>query len=157
MNQSLQLDPDTGLLASSRQFNLEKKLKFLEIVEKTVQEENCWPNIGKIADQLGIEPITIRRHLERDPKFKQLFDNATLRGKWNLESMMYRMSDKNPMYMFGWLRKWFPDEYDPARKVVITRQPTVVNTHYGAIDAEIVDPPSIIGSRNEESINQSES
>ena len=126
----LVVNPTTGFLDADNwnSFTSDKKLKFLEIAEECVKTQGKWPDLGQLCTQLDIDPRTLDRHLKNDAKFKEMYDGITVRGKWNLESLMFNLSGKNPMYMFGWLRKHFPAEYNPDHKVTVDHNINVLQT-----------------------------
>ena len=144
---ALQIDPKTGYLDADNwnSFGAEKKVKFLELAQRSVKEEGKWPDMAKLCDMLGIDPRTLDRHLQIDPKFKEEFESIKIRGKWKLESLMYELSSKSPLYMFGWLRKWYPAEYNPEYRVTSTVDVNIIGTlsdRAQAIETEIVQPPT---------------
>ena len=122
MNQ-LVANPETGFLESFsptlQTFDSEKKLQFLQAIQDHVKETQKWPDMGSVCDAVGISTKTFERHLVNDAVFADAYRSVTLRGKYKLESIMFDLSTKNPMYMFGWLRKYFPAEYNPDHKVSV--------------------------------------
>lgn len=119
--QSLTPNPKTGFLESvsnyGTNFTSDKKVKLLEEAEKYRNETGKWPDLGSLCQMINIAPMTFDRHIKQDTKFAEAWKNLMLGGKWKLESLMFDLSAKNPMYMFGWLRKHFPEEYNPEHKV----------------------------------------
>jgi hypothetical protein len=150
---ALQVDERTGFLSASGNitapsyFTPEKKLKLIEVSKQIHEETGEWPDFSKICGQLGIHPRTLERHLQQDKAFAEEFRDLILNGKWKLESMMYKMSSKNPMYCFGWLRKWFPEEYNPDYRHSVTVDINIVHGDQsrlsGIVDAEVVSPTVI--------------
>jgi hypothetical protein len=112
---ALQVDASSGFLDAdnTNAFGAEKKIKLLEIATECVQVQKKWPDLSELCGILNLDPRTLDRHLKIDAKFADEFKAVMLQGKWKLESKMYELSTKNPMYMFGWLRKHFPAEYNP--------------------------------------------
>lgn len=136
-------NPVTGFLdaANANSFTNERKLKFLEIARQHVAETKQWPDLGDLCAAVGVGRWTLQRHLKADPAFKEAWDEITLGGKWKLESKMFELSTKNPMYMFGWLRKHFPEEYNPDHKVTVDHNINVLQTLIGKSKdyTEVVD------------------
>lgn len=118
----LVVNPTTGFLDADNwnSFTSDKKVKFLELADKYVKEQGKWPDLAMLCDTMDIDVRTLDRHLQIDPKFKEAYNGITVRGKWKLESLMYDLSSKSPLYMFGWLRKHFPAEYNPDYKHDVT-------------------------------------
>ena len=144
---ALVANPTTGFLESQSNygtnFTSEKKLQLLEEAERYRKETGKWPDLDSLCKAAGIQPITFERHLRQDRKFAEAWRNLTLGGKWKLESLMFDMSAKNPMYMFGWLRKHFPEEYNPDYKVTIQADASISKRlleDSQVYDAEIVPP-----------------
>lgn len=126
----LTVDAATGYLDAENvnSFNVEKKLKFIENARKFVAETQLWPDLGELCNSVGINRITLQRHLKSDVKFAEAWYDLTLGGKWKLESKMFELSTKNPMYMFGWLRKHFPEEYNPDHKISVEHNINVLSS-----------------------------
>lgn len=139
--------PETGFLdaANSNAFSNEKKVKFLELAREFVRETKQWPDLSDLCSAVGVGRTTLQRHLVNDTAFKEAWDEITLGGKWKLESKMFELAGKNPMYCFGWLRKHFPAEYNPDHKVTVDHNINVLQTLIDkakdvtkSIDTEIV-------------------
>lgn len=142
-------NPETGFLESFsptlQTFDNEKKLAFLQNIRDHVKETGKWPDMGSVCDSIGISTKTFERHLVSDAVFADAYRSVTLRGKFKLESIMFDLSTKNPMYMFGWLRKHFPAEYNPDHKVTVDHNINVLQNLIvksqdisKSIDSEIV-------------------
>ena len=131
MNQ-LVPNPETGFLESFsptlQTFDSDKKLRLLQLTEDHVKSTNKWPDMGSLCDAVGISTKTFERHLAQDTVFADAFKTLTLRGKYKLESIMFDLSTKNPMYMFGWLRRYFPAEYNPDHKVSVEHNINVLQS-----------------------------
>jgi hypothetical protein len=124
--------PETGFLESEshsyQTFDNEKKVKFLEMIQAHIRDTGKWPDMSSVCDAIGIGTRTLERHIKSDPKFAEAYRSVTLRGKHKLESLMYDLAGKNPMYLFGWLRKHFPEEYNPDHKVTIDHNINVLQS-----------------------------
>ena len=144
---ALTVNPETGFLDADNwnSFTAEKKVKFLQLAEECVKTEGKWPDLGQLCTQMGIDPRTLDRHLKIDEKFKEMYEGITVRGKWSLESLMYNLSGKNPMYMFGWLRKHFPAEYNPDHKVTVDHNINVLQSliHKAKDNNDIIDTQAL--------------
>lgn len=149
------VDPKTGFLDADRNnaFGVERKLAFLQLAEELLKTTGKWPDIGALCDKLDIDPRTLDNHLKRDQKFNEAFKSLTTRGKWKLESLMFDLSGKNPMYCFGWLRKYFPEEYNPEHRMTVTHEHNVLSRLADeakqAIEAELVGEPKSISTPTE--------
>lgn len=136
-------NPTTGFLESASHygtnFNSDRKLKLIETAQAYRKETGKWPDLGKLCDSIGINPLTFDRHIKLDAKFREAWHNIALGGKYQLESLMYDLSGKNPMYMFGWLRKHFPEEYNPEYKVSVTVDASVTSKLLNKADAYEAD------------------
>lgn len=144
---ALQKNPETGFLESYStalaSFDSPKKLKFLELAKEHFEKTGEWPEIDSLCKAVDIAPRTFDRHIKSDEAFAEAWKDIKLPAKWKLESMMYRLGSKNPMYMFGWLRKEFPEEYDPEKKIIhltnMSEQKAISGRISEYLDAEIVE------------------
>lgn len=146
---ALVANAQTGFLESFsptlQTFDNDKKLQFLKLTEDHVKSTGKWPDMGSLCDAVGVSTKTLERHLANDVAFNEAYRSLTLRGKYKLESIMFDLSTKNPMYLFGWLRKHFPAEYNPDHKVTVDHNINVLQTLIDkakdvtkSIDTEIV-------------------
>jgi hypothetical protein len=143
----LTVDPVTGFLTSinpiNNGFTADRKVEFLRIAKEYRDRTGKWPNFGSICQNLGISIMTLERHIKNDPKFGDEFRELTLGGKYQAESDMFNLRTKSPLFMFGWLRKWFPAEYNPEYRHNITVNTGELNAINGAVnqyvDAEVVN------------------
>lgn len=147
----LTVNPTTGFLESKsnhgKNFTSEKKIKFLELARSYKEQTGKWPDVGSICDAVGVNLVTFYRHLDMDDVFKNEWEELTLRGEATLTSSMFELSTKNPMYMFGWLRRFYPQRWNPDHKVTITHDYQGINGALGeatkVIEAEIVEPSDL--------------
>lgn len=139
----LSINPTTGYLDADNinAFGSDKKLRFFELCKDHREKTGKWPDFSSVCDAIGIGARTLDRHLRIDEKFADEFKELTLRGKYKLESQMFDLAGKNPLYMLAWLRKWFPNEYDPARQVQVTHQ---LGTLTRLIDEAKAQSPQVI-------------
>lgn len=132
MSQELAVNAETGFIESTsatlRTFSSDKKQQLLDTTALMFKETGKWPDLGSLCDSIGICTRTLERHLKSDPKFADAWREVTLRGKYKLESAMFDLSTKNPMYMFGWLRKHFPEEYNPDHKISVEHNINVLSS-----------------------------
>lgn len=144
---ALVVSAETGYLdaANANSFTNEKKLKFLELARAFVREEKQWPDLSDLCLAVGIGRTTLRRHLEADEAFKEAWKEITLGGKWKLESKMFELAGKNPMYCFGWLRKHFPEEYNPDHKVTVDHNINVLQSliQKAKVSEDIIDTQAL--------------
>ena len=112
----------TGYLESNvgSSFDSASKVRFFELCREFKEKENKWPDVGSVCDAVGITVRTFERHLQIDEEFRESWEELTLRGEATLTSKMYDLATKNPMYMFGWLRRWNPQRWNPDFKVNIS-------------------------------------
>jgi hypothetical protein len=147
MVNALTLDAETGFLQSinpiSNTFTAEKKMDFLRQAREYRKLNKGWPDFGEICERIGVNILTLERHIKIDEEFAKQFKELSLSGKYQAESDMYNARLKNPLYMFGWLRKWFPDEYHPEYRANPTVNIQVFDGKIGNaqafIEAETVD------------------
>ncbi len=145
----LSVNPKTGYLESNvgSSFDSASKVRFLELCREFKAKEDKWPDIGSVCDSIGVTLKTFEKHLQVDEEFRDAWEELTLRGEATLTSKMYDLATKNPMYMFGWLRRWNPQRWNPDFKVNISTDYSQVK---GALDgaravfeAELVDKKDI--------------
>lgn len=118
----LQIDTETGFLESPSirhfTFTAEKKQRFLEIAHEH-RKAGHYPNLGEIADQVGVNIRTIDRHLMLDEQFKSEWDEIVLRTEAKCMSDMYDLRLKQPLFMFGLLRRLLPNRWNPDSRMNI--------------------------------------
>lgn len=110
----------TGFLESEggiNAFTSERKVMFLEACRKYREEHNGkWPDFSNICENLGITNTTLDRHLKQDEVFREKFRDLTLSAKYKLESNLYDLGQKKGFEALIWLRRFFPEEYNPEYK-----------------------------------------
>ena len=123
------------------------------MVEEHFKTTGTMPDIASAAEAVGVHPRSVENHLREDRAFAEAWRDIRLKGKWKLESKMYEYGLTKGGYMdrITWLRKEFPEEYNPDLKVinngdyswvktlVETLKPSVIAT-----DAVIVSTPKAI-------------
>lgn len=143
------VNQETGFLESANSkftFNSHKKLEFLRLAAKIVDDAHEWPNVGDLCNAIGISVRTFNNHLLSDTKFAAEWREMELHGEATCLSDAYRLRTKNPMYMFGWLRARFPEKYDPNKKIIVQTDSANVKEALDSakeiFEAEIVDKTS---------------
>lgn len=145
---ALVVSPETGYLESNniRAFDSEKKQLFFQMCNQfRDKNQGKWPNFGSVCKAIGIHLVTLERHLKNDPKFAEEFRELTLSGKYEAEADMFEMRKKNPMFMFGWLRKYFPEEYNPDHKVTVDHNINVLQSliNKAKDNTEVIDTEAL--------------
>lgn len=147
MSLPLQVNPETGFLESPsvNGFTSDRKKLFLETCTRIRKETKSWPDFGSVCESLGVAHQTFDRHLKDDAKFREEFRGLLLGGKWQLESNLFNLGTKKGFEALIWLRRWFPEEYNPEYQ----RNPTVnvnilvdkANKLDQYVEAEIISTP----------------
>lgn len=155
---ALKPNPDTGFLESTGysgyQFDSPRKVKLLELAHKFFEETGNMPDVNSLCRAIGICQKTFDDHLKSDERFGEAWRNIRLKGKFKLEGKMFEYAQRpgGYMHMITWLRKEFPDEYNPDQRVIhSTDNSTIkalIDRSKGAIDAEIVTNPGIISTQS---------
>ena len=142
-NLALSVNPETGFIESGsvNAFNSDKKLQFLNVCKEYRAKNREWPDFGLVCDEMGIAQTTFERHLKQDSRFAQEFRNLTLGAKYQLESNLFNLGRKKGFEALIWLRKHFPEEYNPDYKVTIQADTSITKRlleDSQVYDAEIV-------------------
>ena len=123
-------------------FSNDKKLKFLEIADNYRRETKKWPDLGSLCDAVGISIRSFYTHCQRDNAFKSAWDERLLRGEAKLTSDLHDMN--NPIAKLSWLRRHFPERWNPEYKMTATVDVNVTNA--------ILDKAKAIDATVEESV-----
>lgn len=148
MPPALALNESSGFMDSPNSlstFDTPKKIKFLELASKYRSETGKWPEIGSLCDAVGVSIRSFYRHVERDPQFKSEWDEVLLRGEAKLTSKLADMS--NPIGPLSVLRRYFPDRWNPDKKLTVDVNVTSVASAVSkseVYEAELVAPPTKI-------------
>jgi hypothetical protein len=152
---ALQRNEETGFLESQgysgATFDSSRKLQFINLAEEHFKTTGNMPDLVSIAEAVMVSPRTVENHLRDDPGFAEAWRNIRLRGKWKLESKMYEYAQGKGgyMHMITWLRKEFPEEYNPDIRIQsstdfswIKKLQEAFNPPVIATDATIVSTPN---------------
>jgi hypothetical protein len=120
----LTVNHETGFLESSnsfRAFDAPKKARFLELAGEYFDQTGKMPNVRALCDSVGIAMTTFERHYQQDERFRDGIREFKLKGKDILEDKMFEYAQNKGgyMHMITWLRKEFPEEYNPEAKLRI--------------------------------------
>ena len=141
-------DEQTGFLTpkqhgSNITFGSESKKRWLEIFQET-------GNKGKACDSIGISYSTYLDHCKLDEAFSRAVKIALLKMHDNLESSFYKKGlESNNGFMFGmaWLRKNFPELWNPKTQITVNNQGETVNQLWSELtdlkraDGSLIDIP----------------
>lgn len=113
------VDPVTGYKSkkgrnwSLQGFNAREKQKFLAYYHES-------GDLSKSARATGFDKNTIYTAFKHDEKFKEDFDLVRLSQKHELEGLMlqYGKAKNGYMHMITWLRKNYPEEYNPKAVIM---------------------------------------
>lgn len=147
---AMQRDPSTGFLQSvggnsNVAFDAAKKVKFLEIARKFQDEFRTMPTITELCETVGIDRVTFERHINADERFKAGWNEVLLRAQDVLVDVMFKNGQRPSGYMdrITWLRRHFPQHWNPEYKVSVNQNVQFFNTLEDKtkdyVDAEIVD------------------
>lgn len=146
----LAVDPVTGFLESRSNnhftFNAEKKQRFLDLAMNE-RREGRFPDFGLLCDQVGISMTAVDRHLRDDPKFKELWDEIVLRTDAAVMRDCWDLRKKNPMYLFGLMRRIMPQRWHPEPRQSVSVDINVAGTRLDkseVYDAELVQRSAVI-------------
>lgn len=139
----LVVNPITGFLDADNvnAFGSERKQQFLEACREFRKTNRSWPDFGLVCEEMGISHTTFERHLQNDEKFRQEFRALTLGAKYQLESNLFDLGKKKGFEALIWLRKFFPEEYNPDHKVTVEHNINVLQNLIDkskSIDTQIV-------------------
>lgn len=128
MNQ-LAVNPRTGYLespngVSGRNFDSAKKIQFLELAKKHIDETGRFPKVTALCNVVGIGHYTLETHLKKDAIFAQDYREILLRGRAELEHVMFENGCKPQGFMdrMAWLRANFPETYDRQNVVTVKHE-----------------------------------
>ena len=127
---ALTVNPETGFLdaGSVNAFGSDRKKQFLEVCRGYHDQNRKWPDFGLVCKQLGISLTTFERHIKSDSEFSNQFRELRLGAKFQLESSLFDLGCKKGFEALIWLRKFFPEEYNPDHKVSIEHNVNVLGT-----------------------------
>lgn len=139
---ALQVDPKTGFLESRNPsgytFTAEKKVQFLELAAGE-RAAGRFPNLSNLCDVVGVNMLTVDRHLTQDSAFKSAWDEIVLRVESQCMSDMYDMRLKQPLFMFSLLRRLLPNRWNPDSKLNVTVEHSGISALFDkskAVEAE---------------------
>jgi hypothetical protein len=140
----LQINPTTGFLDSPsvNVFGSDRKVQFLNVCKDYRKTNRRWPDFGLVCEEMGITRTTFERHLKSDPKFAEAFRDLTLGAKYQLESNLFDLGTKKGFEALIWLRRHFPEEYNPDYKVTVDVNPAITSQLLDkaqAFEADIVE------------------
>ena len=129
-------------------FDAEKKMKLLDFALDYVKMHEKAPSMASLADSVGIGIRTLEKHLERDAEFKSRFREVLWRADAILDDAMFKRAKEPGGFMdrMAWKRRFFPEFWDPARKISVERKDDefkAVLERVIEIEAEIV--PDLAG------------
>jgi len=138
---ALAVDPHTGFLTNENVngFTADRKLQFLALAQE-FKNQNLFPKVSVICDQLNINITTFERHLDLDPVFREAWNEIATHVEYQCISDMHELRRKNPMYMFGLLRYLNPKRWNPDAKLQISVEHNAIlplTEKARAIDADI--------------------
>lgn len=115
----------------------------LEYAEKYWQDQKIMPAKHELCQAVGIDIQTLDRHLKRDSVFNEAWKELLLRGESLLENKMYEYGKTRGgyMHMITWLRRQFPERWNPEYKV--TQQVDVSFVSSLVSKSESIDAESI--------------
>lgn len=148
-------DEETGFLVPTdrctnsidRLFNLEKKLKFLELAEV------MWPNIHAVCKEMKMNVATYKNHMLMDAKFAECMELIKQAKVDMVEGNVFTFSQRPANFMdrMAILRAYRGELYNPVQKVqhvgtelskdqVLARRASLATV----VDAEVVKASSEI-------------
>ena len=142
----LKVNPETGFLETNTPsgygFDSARKLQFLALADEHFTKTGNMPDLTSMAQAIGIHPHTVDAHMRDDAAFALAWRNIKLKGKWKLEGKMYEYAQGKGgyMHMITWLRKEFPEEYNPDIRVINSTDNGLVKRLSDVFNAEIVTP-----------------
>lgn len=162
---AMAIDASTGFLQSESvngltAFNSAKKVLILDYARKYWQDQKVMPAKHELCEAVGIDIQTLDRHLKVDVNFCNAWKELLLVGESFLENKMYEYGKGKSgyMHMITWLRRQFPERWNPEYKVTATVDVTMMSNlvdRAKSLDAEIVPqdkisppPPSSIPESN---------
>jgi hypothetical protein len=99
-----------------------------------------FPNLGAICDSVGVSMTAVDRHIREDSVFKSAWDEIVLRTDAQAMQECWNLRKKNPLFLFGLMRRIMPSRWNPDSKstvdVNIQMAPQLIHKA-SAIDAEL--------------------
>lgn len=125
------------------QFTVEKKIKFIRYFRR------LWPNVTLAAAKAGVTRKCVYNHMEADPVFCEKVQEIIDAHVDQTEATVVKFSKKPKNFMdrMAVLRRNRPEEWDPARKLIVKHERGALTPDRarerldmvaGAIDAEVV-------------------
>jgi hypothetical protein len=145
---ALQVNSETGFLESTGNagsaFDSSRKVQFINLAEEHFEKTGTMPDLVSLSGVVGVHPRTVDNHLREDEVFAQAWRNIRLKGKWKLESKMFEYGLTKSGYMdrITWLRKEFPEEYNPDIKIISNSDYSIVKSLADAFNS--VNKPTVI-------------
>ena len=150
---AMQVDAATGFLQSKTNnsltaFDARKKTLMLEYAGKYWQDQKIMPAKHELCQSVGIDIQTLDRHLKADTVFANAWKELILQGESLLENKMYEYGKTRGgyMHMITWLRRQFPERWNPEYKVTAQVDVSFISALQDkakAIDAEVVVPDDV--------------
>ena len=105
----------TGLDLQVNRFDLERKHAFLELLEK------WWPDVSRVAREIGIHPSTYHLHRHSDPWFAGEIERIRQARIDKIEGRVMEAAEdnKNFLHQAMVLRAYRPELYDRAKTIKI--------------------------------------
>lgn len=112
-------------------FGVESKKRFIKLME----DEG---DLAKVCDIVGVSLKTYYTHCELDQAFARDIAITLRRMASHIEGTMYKRAlEKNGvMDRFGWLRRWFPNEWNPKTSVSIISDTTTMDQLFASLEAQ---------------------
>jgi hypothetical protein len=146
---AMTVDSSTGFLQSPTtnhlsSFSAHKKQLMIEYARKYWADQKIMPAKHELCEAVGIDIGTLDRHLKIDSAFCDAWKEMLLIGESFLENKMYEYGKGKSgyMHMITWLRRQFPERWNPEYKVTAQVDVNFVNSladKAKAIEAETVD------------------
>lgn len=149
---ALRVDPKTGFLESPSvtgfTFTAEKKTRFLELM-MTEKQAGRMPNLSDLCDVVGISMTAVDRHIREDPVFKSAWDEIVLRADAQAISDCWDLRKKNPMFLFGAMRRLMPSRWNPDAKLHVSVEHSTVGSLIDKAKAVDIESSPAIAPQNE--------
>lgn len=141
-------DPRTGFLGSGNSpvaFGAHKKAALLGLARKEIEENSRVPSLLSLSKAVGISLRTFQRHLQLDEQFRDEFREILMSGESILTDVMFDRGKTPGGYMdrITWLRRHFPENWNPEYKLNVASTNEIHQRVYDAIaidsDPEILE------------------